>query len=200
MSKCSMDGCLKEAKARGYCDTHYMRFRKHGDAAKVSRVALKGKGLRDRFECQAVKKEGCWDWLGHKDDRGYCRIMVGGKIQLAHRVSWELHRGPLSDGQHVCHKCDNPSCTNPAHLFIGSQKDNIRDMYSKGRQNPGKGKPFEAGVANGNTSLSDSDVYAIRASKEPKKYLAAFYGVTYAQIWNIQTRRSWKHLPERNHE
>jgi hypothetical protein len=198
MPKCSMDGCDKAAVSRGFCGTHYMRWRKHGDAAKVSRVALKGKDLRDRFECQSVRKDGCWGWTGHKDEKGYGRIMVDGKIRLAHRVSWELHNGRLKPGEQVLHKCDNPSCTNPEHLFVGSQKDNIRDMWAKGRANPGK--IDSVGAANGSSRLTDADVYAIRASKEPKKYLAAFYGVTYAQIWNIQTRRSWKHLPERNRE
>lgn len=195
MAKCSMDGCEKEVVSRGFCGTHYMRWRKHGDAAKVSRVALKGKGLRDRYECQAIKKDGCWDWSGHKDKKGYGRIMVDGKIRLAHRVSWELHERLLKPGEQVLHRCDNPSCTNPEHLFVGSQKDNIRDMWAKGRAKPGKIN--SVGSANGSSRLTSDDVYAIRASKEPTRYLAAFYGIHPTHVWNIRARRSWKHLPEK---
>jgi hypothetical protein len=196
MAKCSIEGCEKDAVARGFCQTHYMRWRKHGDATKVSRVALKGKSLRERFDCQAVKKYGCWDWIGHKDKKGYGRILVEGKIQLAHRVSWELANGPVPNGLLVLHRCDNPSCTNPEHLFVGTQKDNIDDMVNKGRDR--RGHPILKGIANGATFLSDDDVYAIREWNGSLKEAAAHYRISYGQIWNIRTRRSWKHLPERN--
>ena len=191
MTKCSIEGCEKEHASRGYCQTHYMRWRKHGDATKVSRVALRGKSLDERFECQVIRKDGCWDWTGHKDSRGYCRIMVDGKIELAHRVSWQMTCGKIPENMVVCHRCDNPSCVNPEHLFLDTQWGNLADMRAKGRDNQ------PCGEANGNSSLRREDIYYIRASRKKPSELADHFNMTPTGIRRIQRRETWKHLPER---
>lgn len=79
---------------------------------------------------------GCWSWLGAKTAQGYGRLSLGGrgaKIERAHRVSWMLHNGPIPDGMFVCHKCDNPECARPDHLFLGDNAANVRDSVSKSR-------------------------------------------------------------------
>lgn len=84
---------------------------------------------------------GCWDWSGVKDPNGYGIIHQNQKTprKLAHRVSYELHHGPIPSGMLVCHHCDNPSCTRPDHLFLGTQTDNLQDASRKGRMSvPGK--------------------------------------------------------------
>jgi hypothetical protein len=78
----------------------------------------------------------CWIWKLSKHPRGYGHIRHGKKILYAHRVCHELFYGLTSDGLHVCHRCDNPSCVNPNHLFLGTHKDNMQDMQRKNR-NPG---------------------------------------------------------------
>lgn len=91
------------------------------------------KSLSERFWNKVDRKElsDCWEWLGYKDRYGI--IGINGKNFKTHRVSWELHHGPVPEGMHVLHKCDNPGCVNPSHLFLGDHTDNMQDMVEKGR-------------------------------------------------------------------
>ena len=94
----------------------------------------KGKILA-RFDrlCIPEPNSGCWLWLGALHVFGYGKFGLHEKIYHAHRIAWQLLRGRISSGLQVLHKCDNPSCVNPDHLFLGTQKDNIHDMWQKGR-------------------------------------------------------------------
>jgi len=90
-----------------------------------------------RFWAKVKKTSGCWLWVGAKQRRGYGYLHNGGhskrKPIRAHRYSWEIHNGPIPAGLWVLHKCDAPSCVNPAHLFLGTRSDNMKDAASKGR-------------------------------------------------------------------
>jgi hypothetical protein len=100
----------------------------------------------------------------------------------------------------VCHRCDNPPCVNPAHLFVGSQSDNMRDAVSKGRQKftkvPASAKP--RGERHGSAKLTADDVRAIRAAspREKQRDLAARFGVAQRAVWSILKGRTWKHVKE----
>lgn len=88
-----------------------------------------------RFWEKVRKSDGCWEWTAGRLGGRYGDFMVGvGDHRSAHRYSWELHFGPIPVGMNVCHHCDNPGCVRPDHLFIGTQKDNLRDMQGKGRK------------------------------------------------------------------
>lgn len=79
------------------------------------------------------KDTGCWEWAGSKLKNSYGRMLVRGKNIIAHRYSWEVRNGKIPDKMYVCHKCDNPCCINPDHLFIGTHEDNMLDMVKKKR-------------------------------------------------------------------
>lgn len=85
------------------------------------------------------RRNGCFEWIGCKNERGYGVIHLDNKNTYTHRVSWILTNGPILNGMFVLHRCDNPSCVNPDHLFLGTPKDNIQDMFSKGRDMHTKG-------------------------------------------------------------
>lgn len=121
----------------------------------------------------------CWYWIGNRIRSGYGMFKDGGKNKVAHRVSWELHRGLIPAGMDVLHKCDVRCCVNPDHLFLGTALDNARDMIAKGRHRF-VGPP--RGEKNPRTKLSDAQVDEMRAVREERglsyKALAAMFGVT----------------------
>lgn len=101
-------------------------------------VAARTRSLAARFWAKVNKTPTCWLWTANRLPKGYGVINVGGRAgsqQLAHRVSWELHFGPIPDGLWVLHRCDNPPCVRPDHLFLGTVQDNVDDMVTKGRAN-----------------------------------------------------------------
>src|SRR5687767_9041671 len=97
---------------------------------------------------------GCWIWTGARINSGYGRIVVNGKQTSTHRYSYTLYNGPIPEGLCVCHTCDTPACVNPAHLFVGTFRDNKLDSVHKGRHAKGE--------TNGNAKLTREDAEEIR--------------------------------------
>ena len=132
----------------------------------------------------------CWHWQGprSKDGYGYLSERVSRSVVKAHRVSWQFHYGAIPASLCVLHKCDAPSCVNPAHLFLGTQRDNIRDMENKGRR--ARGESFST------TRLTAAKVLAIRAARRDKSIntLAREYGVGRATISAVCARTTWAWL------
>ena len=157
--------------------------------------------------------DGCWPWTRTKNTAGYGMIKSAGTPRLAHRVAWELTNGPIPKGKQVCHKCDNPICVRPTHLFIGSQSENIRDMDRKGRRpkrpnakmptgddhwrrrNPELGARGERA---GGSKLNAEQVTEIRrryAEGATLHQLGDEFGVSFTNIHMVVTRRTWRHIP-----
>lgn len=131
---------------------------------------------------------GCWLWLGAVDRKNYPRTRRRDiDDQYAHRYSLSLDHGPLGD-LHALHRCDNPICVNPGHLFPGTQNDNTQDMIAKGRDR----HPF--GEENGLAKLTEEKVREIRRSAESQGVMAARYGVTKPAIRSILKNRTWSHV------
>jgi hypothetical protein len=157
--------------------------------------------LEDREAFWSRVKKGasgeCWEWQSYRNDCGYGVVRTKRNALLrAHRIAYEFAHGPVPEGMFVCHRCDNPPCCNPAHLFAGTPADNNRDMYSKHRESRDHGLKGERNHA---AKLSDADVLTIRARYTNggifQRELAAEYGVTLHTMNAIIRRRTWHHLP-----
>ena len=144
-----------------------------------------------KFFKRILKTDSCWIWLGSKTAAGYGRFYIGnGVIVYAHRYSYELSVAHISSGLHVLHRCDNPSCVRPEHLFIGTHKDNMEDMAKKHRYT----LPNTRGELHGSVKLNWDKVRAIRNRKtagESCVDLANEFGVGPATIWKICRGKLW---------
>lgn len=228
MNQCSIHCCSKPAKARGWCNAHYERWRNNGSPTASGRgnskrnmaVSLacevcgcafhpwegrestsrtcsrKCNGTISRiensnspanFDDYFSKQEGCWEWRGPMRWNGYGQFSLGGKCVLAHRFSYERQYGPIPLGLFVCHRCDNPSCVNPDHLFAGTQRENMQDMAAKGRH----GGPDLRGEAHPMARITREVAQAIRVDLRPAKDVSAQYGVSKSLVWAIRSGRLW---------
>ncbi len=150
-------------------------------------------------------KDDCWEWAASKFRNGYGQLTHGEKLYehknlKAHRVSYQLHFGEIPDGMLVCHNCDTPECTNPRHLFVGTQLDNVRDQIAKGRRHD------TSGEKNGQAKLTRKIAEKIRkeySKNDPKlgpyhrkKFsqakLAEKYGISQTVVSAIVTGEYWK--------
>ena len=189
MTICSVEGCEKAVKARGWCSIHYNKVRLYGDP-------LGGRYFRSdpvtRFWSKVDQSGGpdaCWNWTD-RCIRGYGHLQLGRGTKIrAHRFSWELHFGSIPEGLFVCHTCDNPSCCNPSHLFLGTVQDNTADMVEKGRQ--------ARGTKHHNAALTEDDVRRILSLPKTgsnARALSEELGVSRTSIYNIWAGKTWAHV------
>jgi hypothetical protein len=148
--------------------------------------------VRERFMAKIrVDERGCWLWVGNKHLTGYGAVKIDRKQRLAHRVSWQLHRGEIPPKHYICHHCDVPACVNPDHLFVGTQADNMADCARKGRATKNIGR---TGARCWNAKLSDDTVRAILADTRTHGLIAKDFGVTRTVIQRVKARQQWKHV------
>lgn len=192
LGPCRIEGCAKIATygKNGYCAMHITRIRKNGSPGPVGPTRLVNATASEKFFFYGwtVDENGCWLWA-RETYMGYGDIYAEGRAQRAHRVSYEIHKGPIPAGSVVCHTCDVPRCVNPDHLFLGTQAENMADMYVKRRHT--HGEKMHA------SKLTESEVLEICRLKKAgvsAPDLAERFGVHKRQIYKLVNGEQWKHL------
>lgn len=196
--QCKIKGCYSKKVGRGFCHKHYKRFQKYGNPLVGGRDYLNLSLDRPwdikthLFRKRRILPNGCWEWTGQLSLGGYGRQLVKKKQYAVHRLIAFLYLDfDIFSELKVCHKCDNRKCFNPDHLFIGTQQDNIDDMFRKGRANKQKGS--KAGASR----LHEDDVLRIKellATKMSQREIAEKFSISQATISLINLEKSWCHL------
>ena len=146
---------------------------------------------RDLIESMSIPEpnSGCWLWLGSSTPTpigDYGRISISNTMWMAHRLSYFVYKDDPAE-LFVCHRCDNPICVNPDHLFLGTHQDNMDDMYAKRRHSHGSGRPASV--------LNEALVQEILADSRSCEAVAEQYGVNFSVISRIRRGQAWKHVP-----
>jgi len=184
MSKriCSNEGCERPYYARGFCKRDYLRARSSGLELLpiLSDSEILAKGL-------TPAPGGCLVWGKYTAKNGYGQLGIHSKAMQAHRLAWTLANGPIPPGLKVLHRCDNPPCCNPDHLFLGTQADNVADMVAKNRN--------VYGERQNSSKLTSDQVITIRAryaqGGTTHKSLAIKYGVNPTTIGCVVRGQTW---------
>lgn len=199
--KCYLEDCNRDSEKVGLCHSHYQRFSRNGkdfDKSPIKEMTILG---RFKHKMGIKNQNSCIEYMGEKSSDGYGKFYTSKKIYtMAHRMAYELFIGNIPKGMLVCHKCDNPSCINPEHLWLGTHHDNMQDMADKGRHPNKKGIPLSIdnkGSKHVLAKLNEDSVKNIKiklANGIKGSVLAREYNVVDQTIYEIKNGRNWKHV------
>ena len=191
VGQCTIEGCGALVKSRGMCAKHWWRQHHYGTTDDRPRKRIP---VEQRF-WKFVRKDGptmphmdtpCWRWVGRLSTHGYGQIGSAARHLIASRVSFQMHCAAIPSGQCVLHRCDNPECTNPAHLFLGTKKENSQDMVRKARHAHGTAHP--------KAKLTEELVASIKTSDASGRALAIELGVSRSLVTAIRRGEKWTHV------
>jgi hypothetical protein len=196
---CSLSNCSRDYDANGYCYPHNIRYLKYGDPFLGAKIKYHAKTLIDAFESRykRLDKGSCWIWNGWKNKGGYGYFSFDGKRYAAHRHAWEIENESIKDNLMVCHHCDVPACVNPYHLFLGTNSDNVKDCYKKGRRKPILKEFMLKGEDCYLSKLKEFQVIEILKKIErgiTNTEIAKEYKVIHQTISMIKLGKTWKHI------
>jgi hypothetical protein len=140
----------------------------------------------EKFWNRVHKTDTCYEWIAFKDRDGYGVMRWERRHLKAHRISWEIHFGLIPKGKFVLHRCNNPACVHPDHLYLGTQPENRAYCVQCNRQAKGKDQ--------GLSKLTERDVLEIRDMPGTTREIGSIYGISSPQVSNIKRRVQWKHL------
>ena len=189
---CSVSECSSFAVSKGWCGKHYQRWCIHGDPTFVKLV--KGLTVAERLDLNKLEVQRdydtlCWEYQGSLDKDGYGKVSVKGQWVKAHRLAYMEFVGPIPEGIQVLHKCDNPKCFRPDHLFLGSNQENTADRVAKDRS--------AKGSSGGNSKLTEEQVIEILTAPKTRGMrglLAIKFKVSKSNIDMILKGKAWKHV------
>lgn len=182
---CKIEQCDKPGEyIRGMCPMHYQRWRLRGDPLwEPVRPTIE-----ERFWAKVDKSGDCWVWTGGGDRESY-GVFKSTRMTKAHRYSWELHFGPIQNGLWVLHRCDNPPCVRPDHLFLGTHEENMADMRAKGRSQ--RGERCHAAKL---TEPEAKEVILAVTRGERSEDIARRFGVSRSTVSMVATGKTWTYL------
>lgn len=187
---CSVDGCKSKAVKRGLCDKHYFRLQKYGDPEKCMFERDDPEKIniinRIRKNCIVSKKTGCWEWQKYRNKAGYGRVTYKGEKWSVHRLSYTEFVGEVPEDTLVLHKCDNPCCCNPEHLYIGNHTDNIRDVYIRDRRD----KNSHNEIIDKYTAIQIFGLLGEKSNKE----IAEIVGVSPQSVERIRRKKTHRNI------
>ncbi|WP_367400661.1 HNH endonuclease signature motif containing protein [Arthrobacter sp. PsM3] len=188
MKLCLVGGCQGAGYSKDFCGKHYARFLRHGDATVTLHRHVRGTPAERLSAWSAVAADGCIEFSGKLRPDGYANFKVAGKNQLAHRVAYQLSKGPIPEDLEIRHLCDNRCCINPQHLEPGTHQQNVDDCTSQLRHTWGEKV--------GNAKLTAGQVHKIRDSPGTTAEIASSFGVNPRTVNQIRARQRWANLPE----
>ena len=151
-----------------------------------TRICYKNALISIEEKIERIPESGCWIWMRACNDWGYGIVWHLGRVWRVHRLLWDYYKGPIPKGIILCHQCDTPSCCNPHHLFLGTDKTNHADSIKKDRHNRGE--------RHGSARLTPDHIINIRLDKRPNVTIAKNYGVDASLISHIKHGRLWRHI------
>lgn len=192
--RCGGPSCDRRVYARGLCHGHHDQWRAGSPLTVIIRDEKVRFWAKVNKDGPTVRPElgACWEWTGATTSAGYGVHWQRGKNAPAHRASWEFANGQIPTGKEVCHRCDNPPCVNPDHLFLGTHAENMLDCVAKGRGAHGDSR----GDGNGRAKLTEEQVREMRSLGTTMRVaeLTERYGVSDSQVRAILRGERWRHV------